>query len=151
MHIRLAPEPIDADTELAAFAEARGDETGAIASFVGYCRAEAGRVETLELTHYPGFTEKEIARMAQDIARRCAVSDLLVVHRVGAIATGEAIVVVAAASRHRADAFKAVEALMDCLKTDAPLWKREIGPGGARWIEPTADDLARRAAQEESR
>jgi len=72
-----------------------------------------------------------------------------VVHRVGAIRPGEAIVLVAALSTHRADAFEVVRILMDYLKTDAPLWKKETGPQGARWIEPRSEDYARRLKAEE--
>jgi molybdopterin synthase catalytic subunit len=93
--------------------------------------------------HNPG------ARLAEETARRFDCPDLLVMHRVGVIHPGEAIVLVAALSAHRANAFKAVETLMDLLKTDAPLWKKESGPQGARWIEPRAEDHARRAKAEE--
>jgi molybdopterin synthase catalytic subunit len=72
------------------------------------------------------------------------LAGLLVIHRFGPILPGEPIVLVAALSAHRAAAFAAVEELMDFLKTDAPFWKREIGPNGARWIEPTAEDRRRR-------
>jgi len=137
-----------ADAELARFAAARAETCGAIATFVGYCRAVSkhGAVTELVLDHYPGFTEAEIERLATQAAQRHDVSDLLVVHRVGAIPAGEAIVLVAAQSAHRAAAFAAASELMDYLKTDAPLWKRETGPAGSRWIEPTDIDRARRNA-----
>jgi molybdopterin synthase catalytic subunit len=126
---------------------------GALASFVGICRqANDGRgVGELFIDHYPGFTEQEIARIAADISDRFGCPDLLVVHRVGSIAPGEAIVLVAALSEHRGNAFEAVRVLMDYLKTDAPLWKKESGPDGVRWIEPRAEDRARRAQAEEER
>ena len=148
----LAYEAFDPHAKLAAY-DTPGADHGALASFVGYCRGRShGRdVETLELQHYPGFTEQEIGRMAQDAARRHSLKDVLVVHRVGVIRPGEAIVLVAARSAHRAQAFEAVEELMDLLKTDAPLWKREAGADGVRWIEPTADDRTRRDAREEPR
>ncbi|HVY86346.1 MAG TPA: molybdenum cofactor biosynthesis protein MoaE [Caulobacterales bacterium] len=145
MRVIVTPDPFDANAELAAFAEARAG-AGALASFIGFCRAEDGAVTQLDLQHYPGFTETEIARLADAIRIRHAVDDLLVIHRVGAISPGQAIVLVAALSRHRTAAFAAVEELMDYLKTDAPLWKRESGPSGARWIEPTDLDRERRAA-----
>lgn len=137
-----------AEEELARFAAARGRETGALATFVGYCRgaSEHGAVTRLELDHYPGFTETEVQGLAERVAQRHGLADLLVVHRVGAIAPGEAIVLVAALSAHRAAAFAAVEEMMDYLKTDAPFWKREAGAEGARWIEPTEQDRARRKA-----
>jgi molybdopterin synthase catalytic subunit len=151
IHVDLTHEAFDPHARLAAY-DAAGADHGALASFVGYCRDRShGRaVETLELQHYPGFTEQEIARMAEATLRRRDLKDVLVVHRVGLIQPGEAIVLVAARSAHRAAAFAAVEELMDFLKTDAPLWKREDGAGGPRWIEPTAEDRARRDARGEA-
>lgn len=143
----ITAEPLLPELELNAFMESRGDEIGAIASFIGYCRASSahGPVEHLELDHYPGFTEREVARLAKQIATHHSLDALLVIHRVGLIPAGEPIVLVAAQSQHRAEAFAAVAEMMDYLKTDAPFWKREAGPEGARWIEPTAADYARRA------
>jgi molybdopterin synthase catalytic subunit len=150
MRVRVTAETFDPQAEIAAFAAGR-DDAGALVSFVGTCRAKTGdvAVEELRIDHYPGFSEKEIARLAEATARRFDCPDLLVVHRVGVIRPGEAIVLVAALSIHRANAFQAVESLMDYLKTDAPLWKKESGPQGARWIEPRAEDHARRAKAEE--
>ena len=150
MQVRVIADAFDPQAEIAAFAAGR-DDAGAMVSFVGICRAKSWdvAVDELRIDHYPGFSEKEIARLAEESARRFDCPDLLVVHRVGVIRPGEAIVLVAALSIHRASAFKAVEALMDTLKTDAPLWKKESGPQGARWIEPRADDHARRAKAEE--
>jgi molybdopterin synthase catalytic subunit len=107
-------------------------------------RSTRGAVTQLELEHYPGFTEAEISRLATATGKKHDVKDLLVIHRAGAIAAGEPIVLVAAMSAHRSATFAAVEELMDYLKTDAPFWKRETGPDGAHWIEPTAEDRIRR-------
>lgn len=143
----ITTEPFRPEAELNAFMESRGDGAGAIASFIGYCRASSaqGAVKHLELDHYPGFTEREVARLAHQIAKRHSLDALLVIHRVGLIPARDAIVLVAAQSQHRAAAFAAVTEIMDYLKTDAPFWKREAGPDCARWIEPTAADYARRA------
>jgi len=143
----ITAEPFQPEAELNAFMESRGDDIGAIASFIGYCRASSaqGRVEHLELDHYPGFTEREVARLAKQIATHHSLYALLVIHRVGLIPSRDPIVLVAAQSQHRAEAFAGVAEMMDYLKTDAPFWKREAGPEGARWIEPTAADYARRA------
>jgi molybdopterin synthase catalytic subunit len=145
MDVRIVSRTFDPQIEVARFAAGR-DDAGALVSFVGTCRSEtAGHaVEELHIDHYPGFSEKEIARLAEETARRFDCPDLLVVHRVGTIRPGEAIVLVAALSAHRNDAFEVVRILMDYLKTDAPLWKKETGPGGARWIEPRTEDYARR-------
>jgi molybdopterin synthase catalytic subunit len=152
MQVRLKAARFDPQQETAAFAAGRAD-MGALTSFVGLCReANDGRdVRELFIDHYAGFTEQEITRIAADIARRFDCPDLLVVHRVGSIVPGEAIVLVAALSEHRGNAFEAVRLLMDYLKTDAPLWKKESGLDGVRWIEPRAEDRARRAKAEEER
>ena len=149
MDVRIVSRAFDPQAEVAAFAAGR-DDAGALVSFVGTCRAGTGgvAVDELRIDHYPGFTEKEIARLAEETSRRFDCPDLLVVHRVGSIRPGEAIVLVAALSTHRSDAFEVVRILMDFLKTDAPLWKRESGPQGARWIEPRSEDYARRKEAE---
>jgi molybdopterin synthase catalytic subunit len=146
MRSSITPEAFSPHDELGRFAVQRSEETGALASFVGYCRgrAEDGAVEGIELEYYPGFTEAEIERLAQAVVSRHNLLDLLVIHRVGAIAANEPIVLVAALSSHRDAAFAAVSEMMDYLKTDAPMWKREVTAQGARWIEPTAEDHARR-------
>lgn len=146
MPTRIATTAFDPEKEIAAFRGARTD-VGALATFVGYCRdaTRGAEVHILELEHYPEFTEAEIARLASEAKARHVLLDLLVVHRVGVLHPGEPIVLVSALAAHRAPAFAAVGELMDYLKTDAPFWKRENGPDGARWIEPTAEDRARRA------
>ena len=141
MTVRLQAEPFEAGALLTGFCADRA-ETGAVVSFTGLARAAAGAVTTLELEAYPGFTDVEIARIAEAARGRFDLQDVLVVHRTGRIAPGEAIVFVATAARHRREAFEAADHLMDYLKSRAPFWKREHGPEGARWIEPTARDLA---------
>ena len=144
---RLQAEPLDAADELRAFSHGRTLD-GAIVSFTGLARGRAHSgeaVESLVLDHYPGMTERSIEAIAEAAAARFEVSDVLVVHRHGEIAPGEAIVFVAAASRHRGEAFACADYLMDRLKTEAAFWKREAGQGATRWIEPTEADLQRRA------
>jgi molybdopterin synthase catalytic subunit len=141
--IALAQEPFDPGALLTAFSQGR-TETGAVASFTGIARADAGSTAILELEAYPGFTEAEIGRIAEQAGTRFGLHDLLVRHRVGRIAPGEAIVFVATAAGHRRAAFEACDFLMDYLKSRAPFWKKEHGPEGERWIEPTAQDHADR-------
>ena len=144
---RLQGGPFDAADELKAFSHGRTLD-GAIVSFTGLARGEAHSgeaVQSLILDHYPGMTERSIEEIAEAAAARFEVSDVLVVHRHGEIAPGEAIVFVAAASRHRGEAFACADYLMDRLKTEAAFWKREAGQGATRWIEPTPADLQRRA------
>ncbi|MFI4936761.1 MAG: molybdenum cofactor biosynthesis protein MoaE [Caulobacterales bacterium] len=138
--IRLTTEPFDPGAELTQFCAGRA-ETGAVASFVGIARGEGGQATALELEAYPGFTEAEIAKMAEAATKRFSLQDLLIIHRHGPIAPGEAIVLVLTASAHRREAFEACDFLMDYLKSRAPFWKKEHGPAGPRWVEPTARDL----------
>lgn len=146
--VRIAEASFSPERELASFMHGR-DNAGACASFVGLVRG--GEVAALELEHYAGFTETEIARIAAQVMARHGVSDLLVIHRVGRMAPGEPIVLAAALSAHRTAAFKAVEEMMDWLKTDAPFWKREWRGDGAQWIEPTAEDAVRRARHDKEK
>lgn len=139
MSVRLQTEPFEPGALLAAFSADR-PETGAIVSFTGIARSEGGAVAALELDAYPGFTEAEIARTADEAQRRFGLQDLLIVHRTGRIAPGEAIVFVATAAAHRRAAFEAADCLMDYLKSKAPFWKKSHEGDGARWIEPTAAD-----------
>ena len=139
--IRVTDEPFDPFDESAHFAAGRG-EAGALATFVGTVRASADGVDVaaLELEHYAGFTEKQIAQIEAEARGRFDLIDTLIIHRHGRMEPGEAIVLVAALSRHRREALQAVDYLMDRLKTEAPFWKREMRAGGAEWIEPRAAD-----------
>jgi molybdopterin synthase catalytic subunit len=138
--IHLRTEPFEPGALLTAFCQGRS-ETGAVVSFTGLARGGHGAVQRLELEAYPGFTEAEIGRIAEAARGRFALHDLMIVHRIGQIAPGEAIVFVAAAAAHRRAAFEAADCLMDYLKSRAPFWKKEHGLDGARWIEPSERDL----------
>lgn len=150
MSVSVVTKAFDPQAESAAFCASRTD-VGAIASFVGLCRAGTdGRdVASLHLDYYPGFTEKEIARIEAEAHQRFAIIETRIVHRAGSIAPGEPIVLVLAAAAHRSAAIEAVSFIMDYLKTDAPFWKREEGEGGARWIEARASDADARARWEQ--
>lgn len=139
MTVRLQTAPFDPGALLTAFTAGRS-ETGAVTSFTGLARSGAGSTTTLELEAYPGFTDAEIRRIGAAAAERWGLQDWLVVHRTGPIAPGEPIVFVATAASHRREAFEACDHLMDYLKSRAPFWKKEHGPDGARWIEPTDRD-----------
>ncbi len=136
--IRLVEHPFEPGAVLSDFCSGRTD-TGAVASFVGIARRGDGG--GLELEAYPGFTEATIGAFADAAKERFNLDDVTVVHRIGRIAPGEAIVLVLTASAHRREAFEACDYLMDYLKSRAPLWKKEHGPDGARWVEPSARDL----------
>ena len=139
--IRLTDQPFDPGALLSDFARGRS-EVGAVATFTGLARAEAGATVALELEAYPGFTEAQIGAMAEQARTRFALDDFAILHRVGRIAPGEPVVFVATAARHRREAFEACDFLMDYLKSKAPFWKKEHGPDGARWVEPRAQDHA---------
>jgi molybdopterin synthase catalytic subunit len=139
IHIQL--EDFDVGEEVEALT-AEQPQTGAVASFVGLVRGGDDLV-ALTLEHYPGMTEREIARIAEDAQRRWALTGITVIHRIGRLAVGERIVLVAVAAAHRGSAFEACEFLMDYLKTRAPFWKQEERGGASAWVEAkSADDAA---------
>ncbi len=137
----LSRDPPRAEAELQAFLSGRTGD-GAVVAFVGLARDSAGGgpVTGLHLDHYAGFTERSLETIAADAGARFPVSDIRVIHRYGDVAPGEVIVFVAVAAPHRRAAFEAADYLMDRLKTEAAFWKREDGPDGSRWIEPTDQD-----------
>jgi molybdopterin synthase catalytic subunit len=139
--IALQAAAFDPGALLAGFCKDRGD-VGGVVSFTGLVRADQGQATVLELEAYPGFTEAEIARVAEAAKARWALIDYLVVHRTGRLAPGEPVVFVATAAAHRREAFEAADHLMDYLKSRAPFWKKEHGPDGAKWVEPTQRDLS---------
>jgi molybdopterin synthase catalytic subunit len=141
--IRVQSENFDGAAESAALTQGRRD-IGAIASFIGLCRDEAGTLEALELEHYPGMAEEEIARIADEAERRWPLLGVTVIHRHGRIRPGEQIVLVLCASAHRAAAFSAAEFLMDFLKSRAPFWKKEHRADGTQgeWVAAKDADEA---------
>jgi molybdopterin synthase catalytic subunit len=142
--IRVQTADIDLAGEVQALTAGRTD-VGAVATFTGLCRDEQGRLAALELEHYPGMAEEEMRRVADEACGRWPLLGLTAIHRSGRIAPGGTIVLVAAASAHRAAAFAAAEFMMDFLKTRAPFWKKEHGIDGSEggWVEAKdADDAA---------
>ena len=141
--IRIQAAAFDAAAETAALTQGRGD-IGATVAFTGFCRDEGGRLSALELEHYPGMAEAEVARIAGEAERRWPLLGLTVIHRFGLIRPGEPIVLVLAASSHRHAAFEAASFRMDYLKTRAPFWKREHLTDGTigAWVEARSDDDA---------
>ena len=138
--IRVQSAAFGPGAELDAFA-ARIAGAGAVVSFSGIVRDDTGTMVALELEHYPGMTERQLARIAERAEARWSLAGAFVLHRYGRIAVGEPIMMVATAARHRADAFAAAEYLMDYLKSRAPFWKREIGAEGpGAWVDARADD-----------
>jgi molybdopterin synthase catalytic subunit len=140
--IRVQQEDFDVGAEIARLRADRTD-IGAIVTFLGTVRDQGGAVAAMTLEHYPGMTEDELSRIEEEAHARWPLQASLIVHRYGSLRPGDNIVLVATASEHRDAAFDAAKFLMDYLKTRAPFWKREDGPGGPRWIEADArDDVA---------
>jgi molybdopterin synthase catalytic subunit len=141
--VSVQAEDFDASAEIAALR--RGDlGVGAVASFIGTVRgaSEDAALSAMELEHYPGMTEAAIEAMIDQAFARFDIRAARVVHRIGRLAAGDQIVLVAVASSHRATAFGACEFLMDYLKTQAPFWKKESSAAGARWVDARSDDDA---------
>lgn len=137
--VRVQAGDFDIAAEVARLSAGRRD-IGAVVTFTGICRDEDGRLGELELEHYPGMAEEEIARIAAEAASRWPLQGITVIHRTGKLRPGENIVLVVTASAHRQAAFEAANFLMDYLKTSAPFWKKEHGSGPAGWVEAKADD-----------
>ena len=117
---------------------------GAVCAFVGTVRdrSDGQSVSTMELEHYPGMTEKAIQAMIDEALRRFDLFGVRVIHRVGLLQPQDQIVLVAVTSAHRGESFQACEFLMDYLKTQAPFWKKEQTPEGARWVDARVSDDA---------
>ena len=134
--VRIQHEDFDAAAETALLTRGRTD-AGAVVTFTGLCRDEQGTLTALELEHYPGMAEDEIARVAAEAEQRWPLLGATIVHRYGRIRPGENIVLVVTISSHRQAAFAAADFLMDYLKTRAPFWKKEIRADGSedQWVE----------------
>ena len=140
--VRVQAADFDVAAEIEAVHAGRTD-VGAVASFVGLCRDEAGRLAALELEHYPGMAEAELSRVAAEAMERWPLTAATVIHRYGRLRPGERIVLVVTASSHRVAAFESAEFLMDYLKTRAPFWKKEHHADGTAgdWVAAKdADD-----------
>jgi molybdopterin synthase catalytic subunit len=135
--VLISAEPISAEVALAGLSDLGG---GAVSSFTGISRDDGG-VTAIELEHYPGMTESSLMRLIDEAFARWALLGAAIVHRIGRVAVGEPVVVVGAASRHRADALEATAFLIDRLKTDAPFWKKEhYADGRSVWVDAKSSD-----------
>ena len=115
---------------------------GAVCTFTGTVRDrnDGLNVSSMQLEHYPGMTEKAIEAMIDDAVKRFDIFGARVVHRIGLLQPLDQVVLVAVTSAHRGESFKACEFLMDYLKTQAPFWKKEQTPEGARWVDARVTD-----------
>ena len=133
MKLSVQAEDFDISTEVIDIS--MNTRTGAVASFVGVVREVP-----MTLEHYPGMTENAIKKIVEEARARWEILDYAVIHRYGELQPGDQIVLVAIASSHRADAFAACQFIMDYLKTQAPFWKKEHHPEGARWVNALESD-----------
>jgi molybdopterin synthase catalytic subunit len=141
MSVRIQTDDFDVGAEVAALRRAN-PKVGAVASFIGVVRDvnEDDAVRDMTLEHYPGMTERALEQIVAEAKSRWKIIDVLVVHRVGRLAPMDQIVLVVVTGVHRGEAFAACEFVMDYLKTQAPFWKKERTPAGARWVEARAAD-----------
>ena len=147
--VRIQTADFDLSAEIAAL-RAGDYRVGAVCSFVGTVRDRnlaptlpaAERVLSMELEHYPGMTELAIEAMIDAALRRFDIFAARIIHRVGLLQPPDQIVLVAVTSAHRGESFQACEFLMDYLKTQAPFWKKETTPQGARWVDARVSDDA---------
>ena len=139
MRVAVQAAPFDLGAEIAGFT-AQTPGAGAVVSFTGLVRDEAGTLSAMEIEHYPGMTEKAIGAIVGQASRRWSLVDALVIHRHGRLKPGDAIMMVATAALHRGDAFAAAEFLMDYLKSRAPFWKKEFGADGSSWVAAKDSD-----------
>jgi molybdopterin synthase catalytic subunit len=139
--VRIQTADFDLGAEIALL-RAADPKVGAVVSFVGTVRDmnEGATVATMELEHYPGMTEQAIEAIVAQAKVRWPLSGALVIHRVGPLKPMEQIVLVATTAAHRGTAFAACEFIIDYLKTEAPLWKKESTPQGARWVDARVSD-----------
>jgi molybdopterin synthase catalytic subunit len=139
--VSIQTQDFDVSQELAAL-RAGDARVGAVCSFLGTVRErnDGSSVASMELEHYPGMTEKAIAAMMDEAQQRFDIYAARVIHRVGLLHPQDQIVFVAVTSAHRGESFQACEFLMDYLKTQAPFWKKEVTPEGARWVDARVSD-----------
>jgi molybdopterin synthase catalytic subunit len=135
--IRVQTEDFDPGSELEQLRLQNHGRAGAIVSFTGLVRDlnDGENITRMTLEHYPGMTEKVLSDLEREAQTRWELTATLIIHRVGPLLPDDRIVFVAAASAHRQQAFRACEYLIDTLKTSAPFWKKEMTPGGDRWVK----------------
>jgi molybdopterin synthase catalytic subunit len=141
MSIRVQTADFDLSREVAALRQ-NSPQVGAVVTFVGTVRDinDGSSVAEMELEHYPGMTEKALEDIVAQAKVRWDICDALVIHRVGPLLPKDQIVLVAVTSAHRGEAFDACEFIIDYLKTQAPFWKKEQTPQGARWVDARVTD-----------
>jgi len=143
IEVRVSAEDLDPLAEMAQLMALRQASIGALATFCGLMRDhnDGLRVDSMQLEHYPGMTEKSLRWIAEEASRRWPLLLVRIVHRFGLLRPADPIVFVAVGSAQRRAAFAACEFIMDHLKTAAPFWKKEESAGASRWVEARSEDL----------
>jgi molybdopterin synthase catalytic subunit len=146
IEVRVQAGDFDLGAEVARL-RAGDARVGAVVTFVGTVRDmnDGAQVAAMELEHYPGMTEKALEDIVRQASARWPLFGALVVHRIGPLLPREQIVLVAVSAAHRGEAFAACEFIIDYLKTEAPFWKKEDTPQGARWVDARVSDDSARA------
>ena len=123
------------------------DHVGAVVTFSGYVRefSNDNQLQFMELEHYPGMTERALENIEKKARNSWDIDDIRIIHRVGKLLPKDLIVGVAVSSKHRGNAFKACEFIIDFLKTDAPFWKKEINENGASWVNERQEDINKKS------
>ena len=139
--IKIQSEDFDVGAEIGHLSN--GDTgIGGLACFVGMVRdiADGEQISSMTLEHYPGMTERQLAKIEADARARWQLGEVLIIHRYGELAPGDRIVLVATTSAHRDAALESCHFLIDWLKTKAPFWKLENTESGERWVEARETD-----------
>ena len=143
IRVQVQVEDFNVADEQALLCEINTD-IGAVVQFTGVVRGDGSGLTGIELEHYPGMTQAVLEQLALKATQRWSLQAVTLIHRVGWLAVGQQIVLVAVAASHRAAAFAAAEYLMDFLKTQAPFWKKEVfNNGNSQWVAAKASDQDR--------
>jgi molybdopterin synthase catalytic subunit len=141
--IELTSEPLDAGA-VVGFVTA--EEAGGIAVFLGTTRAEkSGKGQALAALHYDAYAEmarKQMGELAVRVREKWPVERLAILHRVGRVNVGEPSVIIGVSTGHRAEAFEACRWVIDTLKAEAAIWKKEVwGDGTVSWVHPLGEGM----------
>ena len=123
------------------------DHVGAVVTFSGYVRefSNDNQLQFMELEYYPGMTERALENIEKKARNSWDIDDIKIIHRVGKLSPKDLIVGVVVSSKHRSNAFKACEFIIDFLKTDAPFWKKEVNENGASWVNERQEDITKKS------
>jgi molybdopterin synthase catalytic subunit len=130
MHVRVTEEPLSLEKLVGLVGR---DTAGAIVSFQGTTRD----VERLEYEAYREMAEERIGAIVSEVVERHDLEAAAAEHRIGTVSRGLSSVIVTVAAVHRDEAFAAAREIIDRIKSEAPIWKKEVEGGDERWVEGT--------------